>query len=74
MRRAVDVIADSATSIPLEQAEARERIWTPDKEPEDEGGLWTPGSELANCQPFSPAPCPRRSKRSVRSPASPRLC
>ena len=53
MRRAVDVIADSATPIPLEQAEARERIWTPDKEPEDEGSasktaeageLWTPGS------------------------------
>jgi trigger factor len=53
MRRAVDVIADSATPIPLEQAEARERIWTPDKEPEEEGSasktaeageLWTPGS------------------------------
>jgi trigger factor len=52
MRRAVDVIAESAQSIPLEQAEARERIWTPDKEAEDEGAekgteagrLWTPGS------------------------------
>jgi trigger factor len=54
MRRAVDVIADSAKPIPLEQAEARERIWTPDKDAEgdegsaskqpDAGELWTPGS------------------------------
>jgi trigger factor len=53
MRRAVDVIADSAKPIPLEQAEARERIWTPDKKVEEEGSaekpaeageLWTPGS------------------------------
>jgi hypothetical protein len=52
MRRAVDVIADSASPIPLEQADARERIWTPDKEAEQEssartaeaGELWTPGS------------------------------
>ena len=52
MRRAVDVIADSANPIPLEQADARERIWTPDKEAEQEssartaeaGELWTPGS------------------------------
>jgi trigger factor len=53
MRHAVDVIADSAKPIPLDQAEARERIWTPDKEAEEEssasekaetGELWTPGS------------------------------
>jgi trigger factor len=53
MRRAVDVIADAAKPIPLEQAEARERIWTPDKEADEEGSapktaetgeLWTPGS------------------------------
>ncbi|MFL5869981.1 MAG: trigger factor [Solirubrobacterales bacterium] len=54
MRRAVDVIADAAKPIPLEQAEAREKIWTPDKEAEQEdssapaksqaGELWTPGS------------------------------
>jgi trigger factor len=52
MRRAADVIADSASPIPLEQADARERIWTPDKEAEQEssartaeaGELWTPGS------------------------------
>jgi trigger factor len=52
MRKAVDVIADSAKPIPIEQAEAREKIWTPDKEEADEsetgeakpGELWTPGS------------------------------
>ena len=30
---------------PAQQAEARERIWTPDKEkPKTEQKLWTPGS------------------------------
>ena len=31
--------------IPLEQAEAREQIWTPEKEREAAGELWTPDSE-----------------------------
>ncbi len=54
LRKAVDLVAESAVPIPLEQAEAREAIWTPDKEREaasKEGGgesppdkLWTPGS------------------------------
>ncbi len=54
LRKAVDLVAESAVPIPLEQAEAREAIWTPDKEREvaaQEGGgesppekLWTPGS------------------------------
>jgi len=44
MRKAVDVIADSAKPIPIEQAEAREKIWTPDKEEAEPGQLWTPGS------------------------------
>jgi hypothetical protein len=33
--------------IPLEQAQAREAIWTPDKEkekPEQDTKLWTPGN------------------------------
>jgi trigger factor len=46
MRRAVDVVAESAKPIPLEQAEARERIWTPEKEDQPgesaPGELWTP--------------------------------
>jgi trigger factor len=45
VRKAIDVIADSATPIPLEQAEAREQIWTPEKDEEKAGELWTPGSD-----------------------------
>jgi trigger factor len=44
LRKAADVIAGSAKPIPLEQAAAREKLWTPDKEREEKGGLWTPGS------------------------------
>ncbi len=32
VRKAIDLVADSAVPIPLEQAEAREKIWTPEKE------------------------------------------
>jgi trigger factor len=45
IRRAIDVVAESARPIPLEKAEAREKIWTPEKEREQAGSLWTPGSE-----------------------------
>jgi trigger factor len=47
MRKAVDVIVDSAESIPVEQAKAREKLWTPDKDEKEEAGagqIWTPGS------------------------------
>ncbi len=44
VRKAIDVVADSAVPIPLEQAEAREKIWTPEKEEEGKPSeLWTPG-------------------------------
>ncbi len=45
-RKAIDVVADSAKAIPVEQAEAREKIWTPEKgDPEEKSSeLWTPGS------------------------------
>jgi trigger factor len=46
LRKAADVIAESAKPIALEQAEARERLWTPEKEGAAKGGeagLWTPG-------------------------------
>ena len=43
LRRALDTIAESASPIAAEQAEAREKIWTPEKEREEKGGLWTPG-------------------------------
>jgi trigger factor len=44
LRKAADVIAGSAKPIPLEQAAAREKLWTPEKERDEKGGLWTPGS------------------------------
>jgi trigger factor len=46
-RKAIDRIADSATPISVEQAQARDKLWTPGSdEPEKAGasGLWTPGS------------------------------
>lgn len=46
-RQAMDLIAARAKPIPLEQAKAREKLWTPEKEEEGgaattPGGLWTP--------------------------------
>jgi trigger factor len=46
VRRAIDLVAESAKPIPLEQAEAREKIWTPEKEEEEKPSeLWTPGDD-----------------------------
>ena len=44
-RKAIDLVAESAKPIPVEQAEAREKIWTPEKEREAAGNLWTPGDD-----------------------------
>jgi trigger factor len=47
VRKAIDLVAESAKPIPLGQAEARERLWTPESEAAAGGGggeLWTPGS------------------------------
>ena len=46
-RQAMDLIAAQAKTIPLEQAKAREKLWTPEKDEEGgaaaaPGGLWTP--------------------------------
>lgn len=46
-RKAVDVLVEGATAIPVEQAKARDKLWTPEKERSEEGApgeLWTPGS------------------------------
>lgn len=46
-RQAVELIAEAAKPVPLEQAQAREKLWTPQKEeqtPPAAGGLWTPDS------------------------------
>ncbi len=46
VRKAIDAIVEAAVPIPLEQAEAREKIWTPEKEREEKAGsLWTPGDD-----------------------------
>jgi trigger factor len=51
LRKAADVIAGSAKPIPAEQAAARDKLWTPEKEQAEtetekaEAGLWTPGSD-----------------------------
>jgi trigger factor len=44
-RKAIDLVADAAKPIPQEQAEAREQIWTPEKERKEAGSLWTPGDD-----------------------------
>jgi trigger factor len=44
-RKAIDLVAEAAKPIPLEQAEAREQIWTPEKERKEAGSLWTPGDD-----------------------------
>jgi trigger factor len=46
-RRAVDLLAELATAISVEQAQARDKLWTPGREAAGEsagGQLWTPGS------------------------------
>ena len=45
LRAALDRVAAEVKPIPLEQAQARDAIWTPDKETqEQETKLWTPGT------------------------------
>jgi len=48
-RKAIEVVVEAATPIPLEPEaepeEQAEEIWTPEKEREKAGGLWTPGDE-----------------------------
>jgi trigger factor len=46
LRRALDRLAAEVKRIPLELAEARDKLWTPEKEkPETAAKLWTPGSK-----------------------------
>jgi trigger factor len=44
VRKAIDLVAEAATPIAIGQAEAREQLWTPEKERQAAGGLWTPDS------------------------------
>jgi trigger factor len=44
MRKAVDLLAEHAKPIPIEQQEARDKLWTPEKgAAEKKSQLWTPG-------------------------------
>ncbi|MGH2946986.1 MAG: trigger factor [Solirubrobacteraceae bacterium] len=43
-RKALDLVAESATPIGIEQAQARDRLWTPGAEGSAPGRLWTPTS------------------------------
>jgi len=44
-RSALDLLADSATAITVEQAQARDKLWTPGQDAEKRSTeLWTPGS------------------------------
>jgi hypothetical protein len=46
MRKALDEIAAGVKPIPVELAQAREKLWTPEKEKTPSGmNIWTPGSE-----------------------------
>jgi trigger factor len=46
MRKAVDLVVEHAQAIPVEQAKAREKLWTPGAEEAEraEQKIWTPGS------------------------------
>jgi trigger factor len=44
-RQALELLVREAKPIPLEQAKAREELWTPEKETPGAGQLWTPGSD-----------------------------
>jgi trigger factor len=44
-REALDLLAGSATPITVEQAQARDKLWTPGQDTEERSRqLWTPGS------------------------------
>ena len=45
LRKAADLVAESAKPIPKERADAREKLWTPEKERGPGGGLWPPGDD-----------------------------
>jgi trigger factor len=43
-RKAIDLVAESAKPISIDQAQARDKLWTPGAERASAGQLWTPGS------------------------------
>ena len=43
-RQALELVVREAKPISVEQAKARDKLWTPGKESPESGQLWTPGS------------------------------
>jgi trigger factor len=43
-RKALELLVGEAKAISVEQAKARDKLWTPEKETEGSGQLWTPGT------------------------------
>jgi hypothetical protein len=45
MRKAVDLMVESANPITVDQAKARDKLWTPEKDEKEsaEKEIWTPG-------------------------------
>jgi trigger factor len=48
-RKALDLVADGAKAITVEEAQAKDKLWTPEKEASEapSGQLWTPGSSAS---------------------------
>ncbi len=44
LKKAVDLIIERTVAIPMAQAEAREKLWTPEDEAKSESGIVTPGT------------------------------
>ncbi len=55
LRKAIDLVAEAATPIPAEQAEAREKLWTPEKEREAAGSSGPRATDAAPWPPEGPA-------------------
>ena len=46
IRKAADLVVDSAKPVPMDKAEAKEKLWTPEGEGQAPAGdLWTPGDD-----------------------------
>src|SRR5205823_925846 len=55
LRNALDRVASEVKRIPRELADAREALWTPEKEKQPtDANLWTPGSEQQHRPPVEP--------------------
>ena len=79
-RKALDLVAESAKPIPIEQAQARDKLWTPGAEPRALAGqLWTPGPSreagarlarlaVAGLQPVSRTRAPEAKRSEDREP------